>query len=151
MKYSSRSRLTWTTAALATIALVGGASPAFASSPASPVPNATECPDRAATTFGELEYAMDHGDIVDEYPDDDGTIITVIAVEGKYEVYGNGGNVIGRICYDTQPPKLDGVHPAEYQYVGGGGGGSSIGHWVHGYNANLLTTTRWVKWRVTVN
>ncbi|UJP11188.1 hypothetical protein L2X99_06420 [Microbacterium sp. KUDC0406] len=150
MKRLTRGPAVLLAAAFASTAALGVAAPAMASSPSSQVPAATACPDKASSTFGEFEYARSHGTSVDEYYAGNGTAMQVFRVDGHYEVYGTNGAAIGRICYDKQPPRLDNIKPAEQQLVGGGGGGSAIGHVVHGVNANLLITTKWVKWTVRV-
>ncbi|MFD5214723.1 hypothetical protein [Microbacterium sp. NPDC058345] len=139
-------------AALAATAALVVASPASASSPALPSARQISCPDKSPSTFGEYSYVQKRGTMVDEYFAKNGTAMTVWSVDGHYEVFGTNGVAIGRICFDRQPPELDDVKPAETQVVhSGGGGGSSIGHVVHGSNIGLFAVTKWVKWTVRVN
>lgn len=135
------------TAAVALAGVFVAAAPAMADTMTTP-PVATPCPDRAATTFGEFDYTSQHGTVVDEYYSGNGTAMQVFALDGNYEVFGTNGSAIGRICYKKKPPRLDNIKPAEQQYAGGGG--SSVGHYVHGVNVRLLTTTKWIKWTVSV-
>ncbi|MGB3373896.1 MAG: hypothetical protein WBA87_01985 [Microbacterium sp.] len=137
------------TAALALAAGIGTAAPAMADT-MTPPPVSTPCPDRAPTTFGELDYTSQHGTSVDEYYSGNGTAMQVFSLDGIYEVFGTNGQSVGRICYEKKPPRLDNIKPAEQQFVSNGGGGSSVGHYVHGVNIRLLTTTKWVKWTVRV-
>lgn len=142
------------TALLVAASVVGVAAPASAD----PTAKTITCPDYAPNTTKELDYVHKHGSHVTTYglPDVKSGIVTahmIYRIDGHFEEFASNGTFLGRLCFDKIPERDHGLSPAEVDLMGSGGGSSSVGHYTHTPGPGHLAgvTTRWVKWKVSVN
>ena len=72
---------------------------------------------------------------------------------GHFEEFASDGARLGRQCFDKMPERKHNFGPAEWEFISGssGRGGSVTGYYAHTPGAHMVATTKWVKWKVSVN
>lgn len=141
------------TALLVAASVLGVAGPASAD----PSAKTVQCPDYASNTTKEFDYVQKHGFHVTTYgiPDVESGIVTahtIYRIDGHFEEFATNGALVGRLCFDKMPERDHGLGPAEFDLIGSSGG-SAGGYYAHTPGPNHLpgVTTRWVKWKISVN